>query len=177
MTKDEALKLALEFIDSVKVHPTQIAARDAIHTAIKQALASPVQDGLCGHESCDCRSYCKKQQPALVQEQIAGFDVVLDESMPPNTMKCVQPAPKNAGAAKMPCGAVVGNVYDAYEAGKKAAQPAVPLTDEQGQKIFEAYCKTLHPLWNTVTSRTYAEQFFYAGLKAAHGITAAPEKG
>jgi hypothetical protein len=24
--------------------------------------------GLCGHESCDCRSYCKKQQPAPVQE-------------------------------------------------------------------------------------------------------------
>jgi hypothetical protein len=32
-------------------------------------------------------------QPAPVQEQIAGFDVVLDESMPPNTMKFVQPAP------------------------------------------------------------------------------------
>jgi len=44
MTKDEALKLALEFIDSVKVHPTQIATRDAIHTAIKQALAAPVQE-------------------------------------------------------------------------------------------------------------------------------------
>jgi hypothetical protein len=42
--KDEALKMALEFIDSVKVHPTQIAARDAIHTAIKQSLAAPVQE-------------------------------------------------------------------------------------------------------------------------------------
>jgi hypothetical protein len=44
MTKDEALKRAQEFIDSVKVHPTQIAARDAIHTAIKQALIAPVQE-------------------------------------------------------------------------------------------------------------------------------------
>jgi hypothetical protein len=41
-------------------------------TAIKQALAA---------------------QPAPVQEQISGFDVVLDEKMPPNTMKFVQPAP------------------------------------------------------------------------------------
>jgi hypothetical protein len=42
--KDEALKLALEFIDSVKVHRTQVATRDAIHATIKQALAAPVQD-------------------------------------------------------------------------------------------------------------------------------------
>ena len=31
---------------------------------------------------------------------------------------------------------------------------------------FDKYCKTLHPLWNTHISRTYAEQFFYAGLNA-----------
>ena len=34
-------------------------------------------------------------------------------------------------------------------------------------EAFDAYCKTLNPLWNTVTSRTYAEQFFYAGFEAA----------
>ena len=37
----EAMKQALEFIDSVKVHPSQIASRDALHdtlsTAIEQA--------------------------------------------------------------------------------------------------------------------------------------------
>ena len=32
-------------------------------------------------------------QPAPVQEQVLGFDVVLDESLPSNTMKFVQPAP------------------------------------------------------------------------------------
>ena len=31
---------------------------------------------------------------------------------------------------------------------------------------FEEYCKTLHPLWNTHISRTYAEQFFRAGQSA-----------
>jgi hypothetical protein len=31
---------------------------------------------------------------------------------------------------------------------------------------FDKYCKTLHPLWNTHISRTYAEQFFHAGLNA-----------
>jgi hypothetical protein len=31
---------------------------------------------------------------------------------------------------------------------------------------FEEYCQTLHPLWNTHISRTYAEQFFMAGQAA-----------
>jgi hypothetical protein len=34
----EAMKQALEFIDSVKVHPTQIATRDALHTALCAAI-------------------------------------------------------------------------------------------------------------------------------------------
>jgi hypothetical protein len=33
-----AMKQALEFIDSVKVHPTQIATRDALHTALRAAI-------------------------------------------------------------------------------------------------------------------------------------------
>jgi hypothetical protein len=37
----------------------------------------------------------------------------------------------------------------------------------QTQEAFEKYCKTLNPLWNTVMSRTYAEEFFFAGYKAA----------
>ena len=43
------------------------------------------------------------------------------------------PEPDQQAAAVMPCGAVVSNVYEAYEAGKKAQpQPArEPLTDEQ----------------------------------------------
>jgi hypothetical protein len=34
----DAMKQALEFIDSVKVHPTQIATRDALHTALRAAI-------------------------------------------------------------------------------------------------------------------------------------------
>jgi hypothetical protein len=34
----QALKQALEFIDSVKVHPTQIATRDALHTTLRTAI-------------------------------------------------------------------------------------------------------------------------------------------
>ena len=41
----------------------------------------------------------------------------------------------------------------------RLAQPAQePVTNS-----FEEYCQTLHPLWNTHISRTYAEQFFMAG--------------
>lgn len=61
-----ALRVALENLDSMEpLGPTTEAVIDA---AQKWYLA---------------------EQPA----QIAGFDVVLDESMPPNTMKFVQPAP------------------------------------------------------------------------------------
>jgi hypothetical protein len=54
----------------------------------------------------------------------------------------VQPAQGTAGA-KMPCGAVVTNVYDAYEAGKKAAllqsnAERVPLTPAQRVDIADA---------------------------------------
>jgi len=34
----EAMKHALEFIYSVKVHPTQIATRNALHTALRAAI-------------------------------------------------------------------------------------------------------------------------------------------
>ena len=47
MTLIEAAKQALEFIDSVKVHPSQIASRDALHdtlsTAIEQAEKSNIK--------------------------------------------------------------------------------------------------------------------------------------
>jgi hypothetical protein len=34
-----AMKQALEFISSVKVHPTQIASRDALHDTLRTAIA------------------------------------------------------------------------------------------------------------------------------------------
>jgi hypothetical protein len=34
----KAMKQALEFIDSVKVHPTQIASRDALHDTLSTAI-------------------------------------------------------------------------------------------------------------------------------------------
>jgi hypothetical protein len=43
------------------------------------------------------------------------------EWLPPYTTPPAQPANKNDGGAVMLCGAVVTNVYDAYDAGKKAA--------------------------------------------------------
>ena len=48
-----------------------------------------------------------------------------------------QPANKNDGGAVMLCGAVVTNVYDAYDAGKKAAAKRqwVGLTDEERDAI------------------------------------------
>jgi hypothetical protein len=42
--------------------------------------------------------------------------------------------------------------------------------DETIKQALEAYCKTLHPLWNTGISRAEAEGFFNAGFKAAQEL-------
>jgi hypothetical protein len=44
-----AMKQALEFIDSVKVHPTQIATRDALHTALRAAIEQAEKQGPFGY--------------------------------------------------------------------------------------------------------------------------------
>lgn len=49
----EVMKQALEFIDSVKVHPTQIATRDALHTALRAAIEQAEKQGPCIAVSSD----------------------------------------------------------------------------------------------------------------------------
>lgn len=66
-------------------------------------------------------------------------------------------------------------VYDQDpSSGNVASMWVTPVYDNQNTKYdppiydaFQAYCKTLHPLWNTRISRTEAEGFFKAGYEAA----------
>ncbi len=44
------------------------------------------------------------------------------------------------------------------------------MSNEAMKLALEAYCKTLHPLWNAGISRTEAEGFFNAGFKAAETL-------
>jgi hypothetical protein len=45
------------------------------------------------------------------------------------------------------------------------------ISNEKAMRLaLEAYCKTLHPLWNTGISRAEAEGFFNAGFKAAEAL-------
>jgi hypothetical protein len=44
------------------------------------------------------------------------------------------------------------------------------MSKEAMKLALEAYCKTLHPLWNTGISRAEAEGFFNAGFKAAEAL-------
>jgi hypothetical protein len=44
------------------------------------------------------------------------------------------------------------------------------MSNEAMKLALEAYCKTLHPLWNAGISRTEAEGFFNAGFKAAEAL-------
>ena len=51
------------------------------------------------------------------------------------------------------------------------------MSIEAMKQALEAYCKTLHPLWNTRISRTEAEGFFEAGFKAAIAEAEKQEQG
>ena len=54
MTKDEALKLALEALDVVKLQYTQNRHVNEAITAIKEALAQPVQEPVVGLQCANC---------------------------------------------------------------------------------------------------------------------------
>jgi hypothetical protein len=76
-------------------------------------------------------------QPAPVQPvqgQVLGFDVVLNESLPPNTMKFVQPAPtvQEPVAKKTGIGLVTGNGWDSLPVGTLlyTTPPAAPTAQE-----------------------------------------------
>ena len=50
---------------------TNFERLEKARAALRQLLEQPepaVQSGSCGYESCDCRSYCKKQRPEPEQE-------------------------------------------------------------------------------------------------------------
>ena len=53
-----------------------------------RAQSSPIEMGSCGHESCDCRSYCKKQQPASNQE-LTKQNFGVDCDTPPEPLSAI----------------------------------------------------------------------------------------
>jgi hypothetical protein len=108
-----------------------------------------------------------------VQKQIAGFDVVLDKGMPPNTMKFVQPAPVQepvgnwiwswlmdwckrngiAPATKDSLFAMVSDARSKFESSPPAAQPAPvqePVAwmwkDMRGQDVVSLFEPRLNPI-------------------------------
>jgi hypothetical protein len=74
MTTDEALDLALEALDIVKIHFTQNRHVNEAITAIKQALAEPVQSCYCPNcEAMGKELAALKAQPAPVQPIIGSY--------------------------------------------------------------------------------------------------------
>ena len=74
MTKDEALRLALEALEYAG--PSWIEARQPAITAIKEALAQPEQDGKCKHctdgcLACDARKL--PEQDWVERERAVGY--------------------------------------------------------------------------------------------------------
>ena len=80
MTKDEALKLALEALEALEADPLEMVAdvdghmvflKDKAITAIKEALAQPKQDGQCkrcidGCPACDARKLPEQEPLAWI---------------------------------------------------------------------------------------------------------------
>jgi len=74
MTKDEALRLALDALEYAG--PSWIEARQPAITAIKEALAQPEQDGGCKHctdgcPACDTRKL--PEQDWIERERAVGY--------------------------------------------------------------------------------------------------------
>jgi hypothetical protein len=132
-------------------------------------------------------------QPAPVQEQVLGFDVVLDDALPPNTMKFVQPAPVQPVARVIDDGTPEGatewipyvsrveplKTGDLLYTTPPAAQPApVPLTDgvnvpltilEAAEASLGSFCSD-HG-WSDKDMQNMDNLSAYiAQHKAAHGI-------
>jgi hypothetical protein len=148
MTKDAALKLALEALEFDGFTPEDLTHR-SIHTkaitAIKQALAAPVQEPVLQ----EIEQY--RMQMAGISTAAVGYWKEGDSIHPDYDTPALRD---------------VAKLYAKYDTiyATPPAQPVVPLTDEQISKIAEEF-------W------LYPRKFVRA-IEAAHGITAAaPEKG
>ncbi len=159
MNTIDTLKMALEALEYWDVHGKLHQPTEEAITAIKQALntatplndashlVAPVQEPVAWMYQCTADN----SGPVLLRHRTdwaeSGTGLWIETPLyttPPNVAAplAAQPAP-TSGAAKMPCGAVVSNVYDAYEAGKKAAQrqwvhatPWRGLTDDEIEDCY-----------------------------------------
>ena len=87
MNEREALKLALEALEwNYNTDLDNIHACEKWAKMLKENIAA-IREALALSESSTKCEETSHAQP----EQICGFDVVLDESMPPNTFKLAQP--------------------------------------------------------------------------------------
>ena len=187
MTKErEALKLALEDLKWIKIG-MGCKDIDATIQSIEEALMS-LQDGT-QPEHPDLDAICQDLQETtynqamriaeleaqLAQpEQLCGFDLVLDESMPPNTFKLAQPSVSVeqepvAWPHKFGCRA---NAFGKCNMGCTTPPQRKSLTDEQMQFLATAIGQAQQIIdthnADFVTARDDLRRC--AELLAAHGI-------
>ena len=176
MTKDEALKLALEALEALEADPLEMVAdvdghmvflKDKAITAIKEALAQPKQDGQCkrcidGCPACDARKLPQQEPVAWEQfhEHMAGPNYV---------------APQQGPVA---WGVFEGNLHDMFFTEAEAVEMAQlkgthaevkplytapqrkPLTDEDVERIVREARVGEHGIGYTIAR----------AIEAAHGI-------
>ena len=91
MTKDEALKMALEYVELVPDdrYNAEHIDREALVTAIKEALAQPEQDGKCkyctdGCPACDARKLPERTWVGLTDEEIGEIAIKSQDRISPH---------------------------------------------------------------------------------------------
>ena len=91
------VKMPYDFLTGEPINLEKLKAFEALVRADERQAAAPtVQEPDHGDELTIAYMsgvHRGKELAATVQKQVLGFEVVLDESLPPNTMKFVQPAP------------------------------------------------------------------------------------
>jgi hypothetical protein len=178
MTKDEALDLALEALEDLQrqysIYPNSFwdwsKGRKAI-TAIKQARSAPVQSCYCPNcEAMGKELAALKAQPAPVQEPVAWMHVMDNtEGIKANGKGIVSITQKQ----KHPFGKPGVDFSKSFPVTSTplyttppAAQPAVPLTDEQIYAIGKELGMKCRFDGNPNIDLDYAR-----AIEASHGIT------
>ena len=167
------VKMPYDFLTGEPINLEKLKAFEALVRADERQAAAPtVQEPDHGDELTIAYMsgvHRGKELAATVQKQVLGFEVVLDESLPPNTMKFVQPAPVHQFDHASAANSALRDAQNRSYQIAKLSQPApVPLTDEQIDQIIKTAPRinSGYVGWILDQRRVWAR-----AIEAAHGIT------
>ena len=155
------------------------------------AAQPAVQRGSCGHESCDCRSYCKKQQPAPVHHLVPDPAATLHPELYKAAWEAMHGAAPVQSLECAHCHVTIETLNDKamylidenqrlraeLKFNTPPAQPAVPLTERDLASACLSYRHDFGLMDETNRGLLMFQAREWARAFGLILTTAAPEKG